>query len=107
MQLALHSRFFVSGSHYDMAYANFPLPGEVRHHAALHSAVWLSTDKLNLLQESVRWHRAVAVAVIWTNGLFGSRQDIACPGETCLYVGKRNKNEVELPDKKVTYSSWS
>lgn len=37
-----------------MAYANFSLPGEVRHHAALHSAVWLSTDKLNLLEESVR-----------------------------------------------------
>lgn len=74
MQLALHSRFFVSGSHYDMAYAKFPLPGEVRHPAALHSAVWLSTDKLNLLEESMRWHCAGALAVICTNGLFLSFQ---------------------------------
>lgn len=84
-----------------------PLSPERQGTAQLRSAVRLSTDKLNLLEERLRRHRAGAAGVMWANGPSRSKQDITYPGRTRLCMGKWKRNRVDSPDKRVTYHSWS
>lgn len=75
-----------------------PLSPESLGMAWLRSAVWLSTDKLNLREEWVRWH----CAAIRANGPFHTEEDITYLGETCLHVGKWKGHKADSPDKKVS-----
>lgn len=78
----------------------FLSPRRQPHHTTFHSAVWLSTVKLNLPKARVSWHHAVAVVLMGTNDSFHSKGEPTFLWKARLYssVWRQGGTESFLAD---------